>query len=71
MDCHLAICQTNFVLDLLSTIDRSDRGTLLIFHLVELIAAGQRAFYYRGVKIWNSLSKDSKQITDANILRNF
>ena len=27
MDCHLAICQTNFVLDLLSAIDKQDTGT--------------------------------------------
>ena len=33
------------------------------------IAAGQRAFCYRGVKIWNSLSTDLTQITDANILK--
>ena len=34
-----SICQTNFVLDLLSTIDRQDTGKLLIFHLVELLLA--------------------------------
>ena len=33
------------------------------------IAAGQRAFCYRGVKIWNSLSTDLTQITDANIFK--
>ena len=32
-------CQTNFVLDLLSIIDRQDSGTPLIFHLVELLLA--------------------------------
>ena len=39
MDCHQAICQTNFVLGLLSIIDRQDSGTPLIFHLVELLLA--------------------------------
>ena len=33
------------------------------------IAAGQRAFYYRGVKIWNNLSKDLKQITDTKVFK--
>ena len=28
------------------------------------IAAGQCAFYYRGVKIWNSLNEDLKQIAE-------
>jgi len=26
------------------------------------INAGQRAFYYRGVKVWNNLSKDLREI---------
>ena len=42
----------DFIFDLLSIIDRQDTGTPLIFHhLVLRIAAGQRAFYYRGVKL--------------------
>ena len=33
------------------------------------IAAGQRAFYYRGAKIWNNLSKDLKQIIDTQVFK--
>ena len=33
------------------------------------ITAGQRAFYYRGVKIWNSLSKDLKEITNTKAFK--
>ena len=33
------------------------------------IAACQRAFYYRGVKIWNSLNKDLKQIADNTVFK--
>ena len=29
------------------------------------INAGQRAFYYRGVKVWNNLSKDLREITNT------
>ena len=30
------------------------------------INAGQRAFYYRGVKVWNDLSKELREITNTN-----
>ena len=33
------------------------------------IAAGQRAFYYRGVKIWNNLNEDLKQIADNTVFK--
>ena len=33
------------------------------------INAGQRAFYYRGVKIWNNLSKDLRDIVDPNVFK--
>ena len=29
------------------------------------INAGQRAFYYRGVKVWNDLSKELREITNT------
>ena len=31
------------------------------------INAGQRAFYYRGVKVWNNLSKDLREITNTKV----
>jgi len=34
-----------------------------------ITAAGQRAFYYRGVKIWNSLNEDLKQIADNTVFK--
>ena len=39
IDCHQAICQINFVLDLLSITGRQDVGAASIFHLVELLLA--------------------------------
>lgn len=33
------------------------------------ITAGQRAFYYRGVKIWNNLRKDLKEITNTKAFK--
>ena len=33
------------------------------------IASGQRAVYYRGVKIWNSLNEDLKQIADNTVFK--
>ena len=31
--------------------------------------AGQRAFYYRGVEVWNNLSKDLREITNTKIFK--
>ena len=58
---HLATCQINFQLELLSMIDIQD--------IERRINAGQRAFYYRGVKIWNNLSKDLRDIIDTNAFK--
>ena len=33
------------------------------------INAGQRAFYYRGVKMWNNLSKDLKEIINTKVFK--
>ena len=33
------------------------------------INAAQRAFYYRGVKIWNNLSKDLRVIINAKVFK--
>ena len=33
------------------------------------INAGQRAFYYRGVKVWNNLSRDLKEIINAKVFK--
>ena len=33
------------------------------------INAGQRAFYYRGVKVWNALSKDLREITNTKVFK--
>lgn len=33
------------------------------------INAGQRAFYYRGVKVWNNLSKDLREITSTKVFK--
>ena len=33
------------------------------------INAGQRAFYYRGVKVWNNLSKDLREITNTKAFK--
>ena len=50
--CHLATYLINFQVELLSMIDIQD-----IFNIPSYrINAGQRAFYYLGVKIWNNLS---------------
>ena len=46
-------------------IDRQDVQIASIFHLVESILVNA-LFHYRGVKIWNNLSKDSRDIIDTN-----
>ena len=46
--------QTNFVLGVRSTAEKYDIGAAFLSR--KLAAAGQRAFYYRGVKIWNNLN---------------
>ena len=33
------------------------------------INAGQRAFYYRRVKVWNNLSRDLREITNAKVFK--
>ena len=33
------------------------------------INAGQRAFCYRGVKIWNNLSKDLREIINTKVFK--
>ena len=33
------------------------------------INAGQRAFYYRGVKVWNNLSRDLREITNSKVFK--
>lgn len=33
------------------------------------INTGQRAFYYRGVKVWNNLSKDLREITNTKVFK--
>lgn len=55
MVCPLAICQTNFVLSLLSITDRQDTWDNLQIPSCT-IAAIQCAFYYWSVKIWNNLN---------------
>ena len=60
--CHLATCQINFQLELLSMIDKQDIPSCKI-------NAAQRAFYYRGVKIWNNLSKDLRVIINAKVFK--
>ena len=47
-------------------IDRQDVEIASIFHLVESIMVNA-LFHYRGVKIWNNLSKDSRDIIDTNV----
>ena len=49
-------------------IDRQDVQIASIFHLVESILVNA-LFHYRGVKIWNNLSKDSRDIIDTNVLK--
>ena len=44
--------------------------TASIFHLVQsLLAIGQCAFYYCGMKIWNNLRKDLRETTILRLLR--
>ena len=67
-DCHLATCQTNF--STRATIHNRKtryRNSLNIPHC--RITAGQRAFYYRGVIIWNDLSKDLREITNTKAFK--
>ena len=33
------------------------------------INAGQRAFHYRGVKVWNNLSKELREITNTKVIK--
>ena len=33
------------------------------------INAGQRASYYRGVKVWNDLCRDLREITNAKVFK--
>ena len=33
------------------------------------INAGQRPFYYRGVKVWNDLSKELREITNTKVFK--
>ena len=33
------------------------------------INAGQRAFYYRGVKVWNDLSNELREITNTKVFK--
>ena len=66
--CHLATCQINFQLELLSIIDKQDIEIASIFHLVESTLA-KRAFWYRGVTIWNNLSKDLREIINAKVFK--
>ena len=33
------------------------------------INAGQRTFYYRGIKVWNNLSKDLREITNTKVFK--
>lgn len=33
------------------------------------INAGQHAFYYCGIKIWNNLSKDLREITSTKVFK--
>ena len=49
-------------------IDRQDVEMASIFHLVESIMVNA-LFHYRGVKIWNNLSKDSRDIIDTNVFK--
>ena len=49
-------------------IDRQDVQIASIFHLVESILVNA-LFHYRGVKIWNNLSKDSRDIIDTNVFK--
>ena len=60
MVCPLAICQTNFVLSLLSITDRQDTWDNLQIPSCT-IAAIQCAIYYWSVKIWNNLNQALKQ----------
>ena len=49
-------------------IDRQDVQIASIFHLVESILVNA-LFHYHGVKIWNNLSKDSRDIIDTNVFK--
>ena len=49
-------------------IDRQDVEIASIFHLVESMLVNA-LFHYRGVKIWNNLSKDSRDIIDTNVFK--
>ena len=49
-------------------IDRQDVQIASIFHLVESTLVNA-LFHYRGVKIWNNLSKDSRDIIDTNVFK--
>ena len=57
-------CQTNFQLEILSMMDRQDIEIASIFHLVESMLANP-LFFYLGVKMWNNLSRDLREITNT------
>ena len=68
MDCQRAICQIHF--QLRATIhDRQTRYRDSLNIPSSRINAGQRAFYYRGVKVWNNLSKYLREITNTKVFR--
>ena len=61
------ICQINFQLELIH--DRQTRYRDSLNIPSSRINAGQRAFYYRGVEVWNNLSKDLREITNTEVFR--
>ena len=42
-------------------------GTAYIYHSVGRTAAGQRAFTFRGQRLWNSLSDEFQSITNLDV----
>ena len=65
---HLVICQINF--STRATIhDRQTRYRDSPNIPSSRINAGRRAFYYRGVKVWNNLNRDLKEIINAKVFK--
>ena len=48
--------------------DRRDIEIVSIFHLVESMLANA-PFNYRGIKVWNNLSKEVREITNTKVFK--
>ena len=66
------LCQS-FQIDLFSTRatihERQTRNRDSLNIPFSRINAGQRAFYYRGVKVWNNMSEDLREITNTKVFK--